>query len=139
MQRPPGSEPLGRARTLRRDQTDAEKRLWTALRGGRLVGAKFRRQVWVAGYIADFVCLDARLIVEADGGQHADAQAYDDARSAVLTREGFAVLRFWNYQILTDMDGVSRAILAALHVRRRTLTPLAVGESTLSPSGRGEP
>ncbi len=114
MTRPPGTEALARARTLRRDQTDAEKRLWSILRGGRMLGAKFRRQVWVAGYIADFACLEFRLIVEADGGQHAEAQAYDERRDAALAREGFRVLRFWNHQILNETRTVADTIAAAL-------------------------
>ncbi|OSZ70753.1 hypothetical protein CAP39_07270 [Sphingomonas sp. IBVSS1] len=114
MKRPPGSEALARARGLRRDQTDAEKRLWSVLRGGRMLGWKFRRQVWIAGYIADFICLEARLIVEADGGQHVDAHAYDERRDAALAKEGFHVLRFWNHQILAETRTVVDTIAAAL-------------------------
>ena len=114
MKRPEGSDPLDRARDMRKLSTDVEKRLWAHLRGRRLDGWKFRRQTWIGEYIADFVCIDARLVVEADGGQHADAVAYDDRRSDWLAGEGFRMLRAWNNDVLTNTQGVLRTILRAL-------------------------
>jgi very-short-patch-repair endonuclease len=101
------------ARNMRRGLTPAERRLWYLLRSRRLAGFKFRRQVPVGPYIADFLCYDARLIVEADGGQHADS-ASDAARTSWLAANGFRVLRFWNAEILGNPVGVGEAILAAL-------------------------
>ena len=120
MKRPPGEEPLDRIRDMRRFSTEAEKRLWLALRGRRLSGAKFRRQVWLLGYIADFYCAEARLIVEADGGQHGEQRDYDDRRTARLEQEGFRVIRFWNDEVMGNPQGVLRVIADAL-----TLPPLA--------------
>ena len=94
------------ARSLRQHATDAERLLWKHLRGHRLAGYKFRRQMVIEPYIVDFVCLDAKLIVEADGGQHAE-QVYDDAkRTAFLASLGYEVMRFWNHEILGDIDAV---------------------------------
>ena len=85
-----------RARNLRKNSTDAERHLWYHLRANRL-GCKFKRQVPMGAYIVDFVCLEKRVIVELDGGQHAENQKYDMKRSAWLTERGFKVLRFWNH------------------------------------------
>ena len=84
------------ARRLRRNPTDAEKRLWSKLRHKQLSGHRFRRQVPIGPYIVDFACLGARLIVEVDGGQHANQIERDNARTAWLGGQGFRVLRFWN-------------------------------------------
>jgi very-short-patch-repair endonuclease len=107
-----------RARRLRRDWTKAEARLWLSLRNRRLDGFKFRRQVPIDRYFADFACLEARLLIELDGGQHADAVDYDAARTAVLEHAGFHVLRFWNHHVLTELDGVLQEISAALRSAR---------------------
>jgi len=101
------------AKRMRREPTDAERKLWSVLRGKRLQGWKFKRQQQLDHYIADFVCFSARLIVEADGSQHAENLA-DAARTSYLEAQGFRVLRFWNNDILTNPDGVAAAILAAL-------------------------
>ncbi len=114
MKRPPGSDKLARARRLRRDMTDAEKLLWNRLRNRQLNGFKFRSQMWLAGFIADFACPEGRLVIEADGGQHADRAGYDQARTAAFGREGFRVLRFWNNDILSNIDGVLLTIVEAL-------------------------
>jgi|SRR5665213_839727 len=103
-----------RARELRRDQTDVERTLWFALRGRRLAGTKFRRQVPIGSYIVDFVCIEQKLIVELDGGQHGDQTAYDDRRTDFLSREGYRVLRFWNNELVENFDGVLATIVEAL-------------------------
>jgi very-short-patch-repair endonuclease len=96
---------------MRREPTDAERKLWQMLRGKRLQGFKFKRQQPIDRYIADFVCFERRLIIEADGGQHAGGA--DAERDAYLTSQGFTVLHFWNNDILTNPEGVATAILAA--------------------------
>jgi very-short-patch-repair endonuclease len=101
------------ARTLRQAATDAEQRLWAALRNRRLAGYKFRRQQPIPPYVVDFVCIEHRLIVEADGGQHAESAA-DARRTNQLEAQGWRVLRFWNNDILANTEGVLEAILAAL-------------------------
>jgi very-short-patch-repair endonuclease len=102
------------ARRLRSNPTEAERLLWRHLRLRQLGGWKFRRQQPLGPYIVDFVCLEKRLIVEADGGQHA-AQAQNDAhRTAWLEAEGFRLLRFWNTEVLRDPIAVQEAIRAAL-------------------------
>ena len=102
-----------RARTLRTNQTDAEQRLWKLLRAKRLEGWKFRRQFPIGRYIVDFACPAARLIVEADGGQHSES-AHDVVRDQWLAGEGWNVIRFWNTDILTNEEGVLSAVLASL-------------------------
>ena len=103
-----------RARALRNTPTDAEDRLSQQLRRRQLAGFRFRRQMPLAGYIADFVCLDARLIVELDGGQHLEQLAYDQRRTEVLQGLGFRVLRYWNDEVLQRMPAVLEDILRAL-------------------------
>jgi very-short-patch-repair endonuclease len=94
-----------RARKMRRDATDAEQKLWLLLRDRRLGEAKFRRQYPIGPYIADFVCLRRKLVVEADGGQHMESSK-DVTRDHWLTREGFSVVRYANNEILRNPDGV---------------------------------
>jgi very-short-patch-repair endonuclease len=101
------------AKGMRRKPTDAERKLWSIVRGKRLGGWKFKRQEQIGDYIADFVCFGAKLIVEADGSQHTESTD-DAARDIYLHTQGFRVLRFWNNDILTNSDGVAMAILAAL-------------------------
>jgi very-short-patch-repair endonuclease len=98
---------------MRSDQTDAEHRLWQVLRAHRFAGYKFRRQAPLDFYIADFVCFSRRLIVELDGGQHADSAA-DQRRDAYLKAQGFRVLRIWNSELFTNEEGVLETILSAL-------------------------
>ena len=100
------------ARNLRRNMTDAEQALWRELRRNRF-GWRFRRQFPIPPYIVDFACLEARLIVEADGGQHAQPSDHD-RRDAALRAEGWRVLRFWNNDILENRAGVLQAITDAL-------------------------
>ena len=98
---------------MRANPTDAERRLWSMLRDKRMSVFKFKRQMIIAPYIVDFVCLERRLIVEADGSQHANSD-YDRRRDAFLRCEGFDVLRFWNDDILGSASGVFDTIYAAL-------------------------
>jgi very-short-patch-repair endonuclease len=105
-----------RARQLRRQATDAETRLWKHLRN-RQLGAKFRRQVPVGGYILDFYCLEAKLGLELDGGQHLLQAAYDRKRTEELAGLGIRVLRFWDNAVLTELEAVVREILAELDAR----------------------
>jgi len=100
-----------RARRLRRDQTEAEDCLWQWLRGSRLEGWKWRRQVPVGPFIVDFLCLEAALVVEVDGGVHAERAQRDARRDAHLRARGLTVLRFWNREVLADIDRVLRTIL----------------------------
>lgn len=102
------------AKTLRKNQTDTEKYLWHSLRDRQLGGFKFRRQHAIANYIVDFVCLEQKLIVELDGGQHSEQQHYDDERTRVLNAQGFKLLRFWNNEIFENLDGVLSVILGEL-------------------------
>ena len=106
---------LGLAKRMRKAPTEAERRLWSTLRSHRLVGWKFKRQEQIGDYIADFVCFKSRLIIEADGSQHAESVA-DQARDEWLSAQGFRVLRFWNNDILNNTDGVAEAVLAALEI-----------------------
>ena len=94
------------ARRLRRQQTDAERILWLRLRDRRLNGWKFKRQVQIDNFIADFYCAEAKLILELDGGQHAVQTARDAERTRVLTSMGYLVVRFWNNEVLTNIEGV---------------------------------
>jgi very-short-patch-repair endonuclease len=102
------------ARALRRDMTDAERRLWAGLRGEQL-GFKFRRQHPLGNYIADFACLEPKIVVELDGSQHADDQAYDLSRDAFFKAQGYAVLRFPSNAPFQNFDGVLSAILHQIH------------------------
>jgi very-short-patch-repair endonuclease len=105
-----------RARSLRRNSTDAERAMWRILRNRQLAGFKFRRQQPLGAFIVDFVCFSHRLIIEIDGGQHAE-NATDERRTAWLERQGFRVLRFWNNDVLANGDGVYLAVLEALTSR----------------------
>ncbi len=113
---------LARAKRMRSEPTDAELVLWQLLRAKRFVGYKFKRQVPIDRYIVDFICFANRLIIEADGSQHAESN-YDADRDAYLAEEGFRVLRFWNNDILTNTEGVSEAIWAALQDEASTPPP----------------
>ena len=102
-----------RAKSMRSAPTDAEHRLWQILRAKRFAGYKFKRQLPIDHYIVDLVCLDSRLIVEADGGQHNES-AKDEQRDAYLRHQGFRILRFWNNEIFNEEEAVMERILNAL-------------------------
>jgi very-short-patch-repair endonuclease len=99
-----------RARTLRQNVTEAERRVWRILRSEQIKGYKFRRQVPIGRYIADFVCHEARFIVELDGGQHDRSAPREAERNAFLQNEGYCVVRFWNNEVLANLDGVYETI-----------------------------
>jgi very-short-patch-repair endonuclease len=101
-------------RRLRREQTKAESLLWQRLRGKRLKGAKFRRQHAIGNHIVDFCCLRHGLVIEVDGGQHAEDIEKDAARTARLEAQGFKVIRFSNDDVLRNLEGVLTSIVAAL-------------------------
>ena len=111
--RAPTTAEVSRARRLRCDQTDAETKLWYRLRSAQL-GAKFRRQEPILGFTVDFVCHEHRLVIELDGGQHAERVDHDERRSKVLTQAGFRVLRFWSNELNENFDGVLETIAAAM-------------------------
>jgi very-short-patch-repair endonuclease len=115
--RGPDRKIVRKVRRLRRNSTDCEMKIWFAVRDRRLGGFKFVRQEAIGPYIADFVCREAKLIVEIDGGQHSE-NARDRARDAFLVAEGYQVLRFWNNDVLTNMDGVLQTILSSLNSSR---------------------
>jgi very-short-patch-repair endonuclease len=98
------------ARELRREQTDAERRLWNVLRDRQVLNLKFRRQHPIGNYIADFCCLEKGLIIELDGSQHVEQAAYDAERTKWLNSQGFQVLRFWNDDVLLGIDGIVERI-----------------------------
>ncbi len=100
-----------RARQLRNDMTEAEKWLWEKLRSRELDGFKFRRQRPIGPFVVDFVCLKKKIVIEVDGGQHAEELEQDKRRSEFLTREGYKVLRFWNHEVLQNGE----AVLSAIH------------------------
>ncbi len=101
------------ARNLRRESTDAEKCFWNGVRNRQMAGAKFRRQWPIGNYIADFVCLEAKLVVEIDGGQHSE-NARDEVRTAWLNGQGYRVVRFWNNDVLSNIEGVLERLRALL-------------------------
>ena len=102
-----------RAKEMRTEATDGEHRLWQILRAHRFAGYKFRRQVPLDFYVADFVCFAERLIVELDGGQHATSKS-DERRDAYLKAQGFRLLRIWNNELFTNEEGVANGMLNAL-------------------------
>jgi very-short-patch-repair endonuclease len=110
------SKPIERARELRRNQTEAEKRIWEKIRNKHL-GVTFRRQVPMGPYIADFLCRDLKLVVEIDGGQHAESKK-DEARTKYLQGLGFHVVRFWNDEVLSNIEGVVMTLVQTMDDRK---------------------
>jgi len=131
-----------RARSLRRDSTDAEQIIWNALRAHRLNDASFRRQKPIGPYIADFVCQATKLIIEIDGGQHfeSEQQRRDARREAFLASKGYRVLRFNNYDVMTNRVGVLETIAAAIDHSPSPTFPRKRGreKSAASAAKRGE-
>jgi very-short-patch-repair endonuclease len=114
MKKHPLDGAAARARTLRQNMTEAEIRIWQMLRAHRTNGYKFRRQVPIGRYIADFVCHEARLVVEIDGGQHDRLSPREIERSGFLQNQGYRVLRFWNNEVLANPGGVHETIVNEL-------------------------
>jgi len=119
-------------RSLRKNMTDAEHKLWYLLRDRRFEGYKFRRQYPIGPYIADFACTKYGVIVELDGSQHTDRTEYDHARDRYLTQQGYRVVRIWNNHVFENTEGVMQHIAEVLKI---TLTPtlsLSEGEGEVS-------
>jgi adenine-specific DNA-methyltransferase len=108
------------ARTNRKVATPAEAKMWSLLRNRQIENCKFRRQHPIGNYIADFCCEDLSLIIELDGSQHAAAEVQDAKRTMELENMKFLVLRFWNNQILQEIDGVIDAVVETIHIARAT-------------------
>jgi very-short-patch-repair endonuclease len=106
-----------RARVLRTCLTDAERKLWFALRDRRFAHFKFRRRVPIGRFIADFICFEARLVIEVDGGEHADS-VQDQRRDRWFVANGFRVLRFWNNEVLSNPEGVMTLLAETLKVKQ---------------------
>ena len=102
------------SRLLRKTMTDSERRLWQVLRLRQLDGHKFRRQFPVGRYIVDFTCPERKLIIELDGGQHPEQESYDNDRTKWLESQGYRVMRFWNNEVLTNLEGVKDSIYNAI-------------------------
>jgi very-short-patch-repair endonuclease len=113
------------ARKLRNSETDAEHKIWQQLRSKSLNGAKFRRQHPAGPYIVDFICINEKLVIELDGGQHQQQQDYDAERTAFLEQSGYRVLRFWDNDVLLRTNDVMQAILDAVVVSPPLTTPLS--------------
>ena len=111
-----------KARQLRSHLTDAELRLWHRLRGKQL-GIAFRRQYTVGPYITDFACTSLGLIIELDGGQHADAKDFDARRDAYLQAKGYKVLRFWNNEVMDNLDAVLRVLWREIEASSQQHSP----------------
>jgi primosomal protein N' (replication factor Y) len=123
-----------RAQRLRRSSTDAERALWRMLRQNQL-GWRFRRQFPIPPYVVDFVCLEAHLIIEADGGQHA-LPGDHDRRDAFLASKGWRILRFWNNDILQNLEGVFQRITEALGPSPHPNPPPQAGEGEICGDGK---
>ena len=111
--------PTSRARGLRKRMTDAETKLWFALRDRRFANFKFRRQVPIGPFVADFICFETKIVVEVDGGQHADSLS-DERRDRWLAANGFKVLRFWNGEVLQNLESVLTVLLETSRARAET-------------------
>lgn len=116
---------------LRLNATDAERLLWTRLREKQMDGFKFRRQYPAGPYILDFACLEAKPVIEVDGGQHGERLAEDQRRTAWLAGKGFRVLRFWNHEVLGQIEDVAAAIWNARHDAPTPALPRDAGEGEI--------
>lgn len=117
-----------RARQLRRTQTEAERRLWMRLRSRQLNYAKFRRQYPISPFIADFCCEEHKLVVELDGGQHAERAEADQKRTAFLVRKGYRIIRFWDHEVMEEIGAVLERIVDELKSPHPSPLPSGEGE-----------
>lgn len=101
-------------RALRKNMTDAERKVWSALRLGQMNGCKFRRQQPFENFVLDFVCLEEKLVIEVDGSQHFELADKDARRTMMLEKAGFRVMRFWNNEVMNEFESVKEAIFLAL-------------------------
>ena len=124
------------ARNLRNNATDAERLLWSALSNRKIGGVRFNRQVCIGRYVCDFVARTPRLIIEVDGGQHA-TNSDDAERTTWLETQGYQVLRFWNHDVLSNIEGIAVQIVQALQALPQPL-PQAGGDIETPPLGREE-
>lgn len=115
MPRPPRSNPKTRTRAieLRKELTPAERKLWSKIRNDQL-GVNFRRQHAIGNFIPDFICIEKKLVIELDGSQHLEQEEYDKKRTKYLELQGYKVIRFWNNEVMNNIDGVILAILHAM-------------------------
>jgi very-short-patch-repair endonuclease len=120
-------KPTLRSRQLRNNPTDAERRPWNFIRNRQLRTVRFNRQVPIGPFICDFVARTPKLVIELDGGQHALATGADQRRTAYLERKGYSVLRFWNNDVLENIEGVVQAIERALADRPSPAPSRAAG------------
>jgi very-short-patch-repair endonuclease len=126
---------VARARAMRQSSTDAEHLVWNMLRNRQIDDKKFVRQYPVGPYVADFACREAMLVIELDGGQHAESTS-DEKRTAYLNANGYSVLRFWNNDVLSNREGCWLTIQSVL--RGNPSPDLRFAPATLSPEGRGK-
>ncbi|MFZ2995247.1 endonuclease domain-containing protein [Sphingobium sp.] len=131
MRRPDPDNPdtLDRVRAMRRNPTEPEKRLWARLRSRQLGGLKFRRQVWLLDYIADFYCADLHMVIEVDGDDHGVRAAADQRRTQRMEQEGFTVLRFANGDVMGNIEGVLETMLMTARRNPSPSHPAAPGGS----------
>jgi very-short-patch-repair endonuclease len=135
--RPPSEVQVQKfARALRNAMTETERSLWQELRRGKIPGTRFRRQVPIGPYVADFACLKSKLIIELDGSQHVERAGYDEQRTRFLETQNFRVLRFWNGAVLDEREAVLETIVwAVMHPDwRQQRDPLP----NPPPSGEGD-
>jgi len=111
-------KPVFTARKLRSNATDAERKLWSAIKNRKLGGFKFRRQAPIGKYVVDFVCHEKSLVIEVDGSQHIEKSEADAQRTAWLGVQGFRVIRFWNDQVLKETDAVLKEILRVINQKK---------------------
>lgn len=130
MKKHPPDGAAARARTLRQNMTEAETRVWRMLQAHRMNGYRFRRQVPIGRYIADFVCHEARPVVEIDGGQHDRSLPRETERNGFLQSQGYRILRFWNNEVLANSDGVCETIVNELAASPPPCPPPSMGRGT---------